>query len=62
MTWKHISTAPQNVPVMTKIDHLHGIRNEQVLKRSGRLWFVPDGSSYVYYEPTHWRYAEHSEL
>jgi membrane protein implicated in regulation of membrane protease activity len=20
-----------------------------------RLWFFPDGSIYVYYEPTHWR-------
>ena len=25
------------------------------LKRSGRLWFVPDGSMYVYYEPMFWR-------
>lgn len=24
------------------------------LKRMNRLWFLPDGSMYVYYEPTHW--------
>lgn len=25
------------------------------LKRKGRLWFIPDGSMYVYYEPKFWR-------
>ena len=25
------------------------------LKRSGRLWFLPDGSMYVYYTPEWWR-------
>lgn len=29
---------------------------QQTLKRKGRLWFVPDMSIYVYYEPTYWRY------
>ncbi len=28
---------------------------EQTLKRIGRLWFVPDGSIYVYYTPIFWR-------
>lgn len=28
---------------------------QQDLKRSGRLWFVPDGSVYVYYEVVFWR-------
>ena len=28
---------------------------QQDLKRSGRLWFVPDGSVYVYYEVAFWR-------
>jgi hypothetical protein len=41
--------------VDTKIDDEKGCRNEQQLKRSGRLWFYPDGSMYVYYTPTHWR-------
>lgn len=31
------------------------------LKRSGRLWFVPDGSMYVYYEPTFWKPAADRE-
>lgn len=26
----------------------------QSLKRSGHLWFVPDGSMYVYYTPGWW--------
>jgi len=28
---------------------------EQDLKRSGNLWFFPDGSMYVYYTPKFWR-------
>jgi hypothetical protein len=46
--------APEGVEVWTKIDDAKGCRNEQTLKRQGRLWFVPDGSAYVYYTPTHW--------
>lgn len=42
--------------VDTKIDDEKGVRNEQELKRQGWLWFMPDGSMYVYYTPTHWRY------
>lgn len=38
----------------TKIDDADGIRNEQELKLVGKLWFLPDGSMYVYYTPTHW--------
>lgn len=41
--------------VQTKIDDADGVRNEQRLKRRGRLWFHPDGKMYVYYTPTHWR-------
>ncbi len=26
------------------------------LKRFNNLWFLPDGSMYVYYTPTHWAY------
>ncbi len=48
---------PRNdVPVETKIDDENGCRNIQELKRSNRLWFVKDGSMYVYYTPTHWSY------
>lgn len=47
---------PEGLPVNTKIHDATGCRNEQSLKRQGRLWFFPDGSMYVYYTPTHWRY------
>jgi hypothetical protein len=40
--------------VMTKIDDTEGCRNEQPLRRKGRLWFSPDRRTYVYYTPTHW--------
>lgn len=50
-----ISTAPEGVTLMTKIDDANGERNIAPLRRSGRLWFYPDGSMYVYYTPTHWR-------
>lgn len=52
---------PVGLVVMTKIDDTKGPRNEQTLKRmktgpnARSLWFVPDGSMYVYYEPTHWK-------
>lgn len=53
--WKPIETAPENIPVMTKIDDRHGVRNQQPLKRKGRLWWTLDGAMYVYYTPTHWK-------
>ena len=53
--WRTIDSAPEGVEVMTKIDDEHGVRNEQSLKRRGNLWFLSDGSMYVYYWPTHWR-------
>jgi len=52
--WNPIESAPENQAVMTKIDDKNGIRNEHVMKRRGRLWFLEDGSMYVYYTPTHW--------
>jgi len=45
----------KGVIVMTKIDDGNGVRNEQELKFNNPLWFVPDGSIYVYYSPTHWK-------
>ena len=53
--WRPIETAPEKTIVETKIDDARGVRNRGALKRSGRLWFVPDGTTYVYYQPTHWR-------
>ena len=46
---------PEGVIVWTKIDGDEARRYEQRLMRQGRLWYVPDGSMYVYYTPTHWR-------
>ena len=55
--WLPADHAPEGMVVLTKIDDEHGERNTCKLKRSGRLWFVPDGKSYVYYTPTHyWKY------
>jgi hypothetical protein len=55
--WHDISLAPVEVPVETKIDDEHGVRNVQVLIRKGQLWFTePAGGMYVYYTPTHWRH------
>lgn len=50
---------PENDEVVeTKIDDASGARNQQELRRHNRLWFFPDVSMYVYYEPTHWRTKE----
>lgn len=38
---------------LTKIDDGKGERNVQELKRSGNLYFTPDGKMHVYYTPTH---------
>jgi hypothetical protein len=43
------------VVVDTKVDDEHGVRNETKRVRLGGLWWLPDGSMYVYYLPTHWR-------
>ena len=40
---------PEGVVVQVKNN------NGTTLKRSGRLWFLPDGSMYVYYVPEFWR-------
>lgn len=48
------SLPPEGKLVYTKIDDTNGCRNEGKLYRKGNLWFVPDGSIYVYYTPTHW--------
>lgn len=58
--WQPIETAPEGEVVLTKIDDKDGVRNEQPLKRQGRLWFFADSSMYVYYQPTHWRALEAS--
>ncbi|MCD8349590.1 MAG: hypothetical protein LUC93_03165 [Planctomycetaceae bacterium] len=59
--WLPIRTAPEQFTVMTIVRDDKGERNEQPLKRLGRLWSFPDGSMYVYYQPTHWRTLVSSE-
>lgn len=51
--WQPSEKAPDGKLVWTKIEDKHGTRNIQTLVRRGNLWFVPDGSMYVYYWPTH---------
>lgn len=55
--WQPIETAPDKRLVLTKIDDDKGERNIAMLRREGRLWYVSDGSMYVYYQPTHWKAA-----
>ena len=45
----------EGVIVETKIHDDKYERNHELLKRKGKLWFLPDGSIYVYYTPTHWK-------
>lgn len=54
--WKSIKeeNPPKGRIIKTRIDDAHGIRNEQELKWDGKLWWLPNGSMYVYYTPTHW--------
>jgi hypothetical protein len=46
---------PEGEAVETKISDSAGERNIQELKLIKNLWWLPDGSMYVYYTPTHWR-------
>ncbi len=46
---------PEGIEVETKIDDHDGIRNVQNLTLHRRMWFFPDLSMYIYYNPTHWR-------
>ena len=55
MEWQSTTDAPEGGVVMTKIDDDKGERNVAALKRSGRLWFTPDGGMCMYYTPTHYR-------
>jgi hypothetical protein len=46
---------PEGTIVDTKIHDSHGCRNESHLLYRGGMWWVRDGSMYIYYVPTHWR-------
>lgn len=54
--WKLVSEEhpPINRIIKTKIYDQNGCRNEEYLKFDGKFWWLPDGSMYVYYSPTHW--------
>lgn len=52
--WELATMAPEGKPVLTCIMENGCCRQEARLKRSGRLWLVPDGGMYVYYTPTHY--------
>lgn len=52
--WELAHLAPEGVEVLTCIDDAKGLRNEQALVRRGNLWWLPDGSVYVCYTPTHY--------
>lgn len=56
--WKSISEfpPPNDVVLKTCIKDENGIRNEQPLRKRGRIWWLADGSMYVYFTPTHWDY------
>ena len=60
--WMPIESAPEGTIVATKIDDENGCRNQQLLRRKGRLWWFTDGSMYVYYTPTHWRPVQSEDL
>ena len=57
--WHLISIVnpPLNVIVRTKVDDGNEVRNEQLLRYDGKLWWTAGlNSTYIYYTPTHWRY------
>lgn len=52
-TWKYTDRELPRPGVVVRTMDSSG--REQDLKLSGRLWFFPDASMYVYYVPTFWR-------
>ena len=55
MDWLPTNTAPEGMILDTMICDQDGPRMHQLLRREGALWWLPDGSMFVYYAPTHWR-------
>jgi len=55
--WNKVAVSmPENRVLDTRINDERGIRNEQQLIRRGNLFWHPDGSTYIYYTPTEWKY------
>jgi hypothetical protein len=50
----HAAPPPEGRACWTKIEDQNGTRNVQKLRRDKNLYWMPDGSMYVYYTPTHW--------
>lgn len=49
--WYSVTECPPPEGMLVVVRNNNGAR----LKHSGGLWFVPDGSMYVYYTPAWWR-------
>lgn len=52
---KWISTSKQLPPERVVVETKGQNQTIQRLKRIENLWFIPDGSIYVYYTPIEWR-------
>lgn len=66
MTWRPIESMPRGTIAWTKVEDADGESSKRELKRFGgardnKLFFTPDGSTYVYYTPTHWWRADELE-
>jgi len=56
-SWKHTANElPPRGVVVNTIAPESGM--EQTLKYSDNLWWAPDGSMYVYYTPSMWRFLD----
>lgn len=49
--WTNVTEAAPRDGQVVEVQNNGGMR----LKRSGRLWFLEDGSLYVYFTPEWWR-------
>ena len=49
--WHNVIHDPPPENVVVEVENNGGAR----LKKSGNLWWFPDGSMYVYYTPEWWR-------
>ena len=49
--WRNVANDPPPDGQVVQVFNNEGA----MLKRSGNLWFLPDGSMYVYYTPEWWR-------
>ena len=52
--WELITDLPEGKYFQTAIVENGEVRNEALLRKQGRLWFLMDGT-YVYYTPTHYK-------